>query len=138
MAQTEDNKLVVGYKETKEVLSFVITLVTAIKKARTDDKISIADIQYFIPVLFLVGPAIEGVDNVKVEMMMATPGEADDLKKWLAEQIPTLTDDEKIINFIKDAFAVVLDIWMVLKTYILVATPAPAVSEITGEPLPTK
>lgn len=108
-------KITVGFKETKEVLNFVIPLVKAGDTALEDGKIQLTELVLFIPALLKFKDAIEGVDQVPFEFKLATAEEANELKAYLKAELD-LRDDQ-MEQFIEDAFGVVLDIWQLIKTY---------------------
>ena len=109
------NTLVVGYNETKDVLLLVIGLGRAYEQMKADGKINIADLMHLLPILFLVGPAIEGFENVQLELKMANKEEGEELKAWVRENVNL--QDKSVEEFIEACFAIVLDIWMVFRTY---------------------
>ena len=111
------SKVTVGFKETKEVVDFVIDLSDGIVSTMQDDEVTLSDIPNFFPAVFSLLPAIQGVDQVVLEFKLATPEEAEELKAHLRERVDLEDDDME--KFIEDAFAVVLDIWNVVKTYFL-------------------
>jgi hypothetical protein len=115
MPEQQENTLKAGFKETKDVLLLVITLGKAYENAKADGNINWADITHLFPVIFLIGDALEGIENVKLELVMATPEEGEELKAWVKSQVD-LQDDE-VEAFIEACFAVVLDIWMVFKKF---------------------
>jgi len=111
------SKVTVGFKETKEVVDLVISLGKGIESSMEDDKITLSDLPNFFPVFINLIPAIEGIDQVVLEFKLASPEEADELKAHLRAELNL--EDEEMEKFIEDAFAVVLDIWNVVKTYFL-------------------
>ena len=122
-------KVVVGFKETKEVIDLAIALGSGIAKSLEDDKITFEDLPNFWAVIFAVMPAFEGLDQVAIEFQLATEEETAELKAYIKEQLDL--PDDKLEEFIEDAFAVVIDIWMLVKRYFmegsyptLVPTPA--------------
>lgn len=114
---TPTPKIVVGFKETKEVIDLAIALGTGIAASLEDKKISFDDLPNFWAVLFKVMPAFEGLDQVQVEFELATEAETTELKAYIKEQLDL--PDEQMEEFIEDAFAAVLDIWMLVKKYFL-------------------
>ena len=129
------NTLTVGYKETKDVLMLIIGLGHAYEQMREDGKFTIADLVHLLPVMFLVGPAIEGFDNVQLELKMANKEEGEELKAWVNEQVDL--QDKSVEEFVEASFAVILDIWMVFRTFffpgeesLLKSQPAP----VSGNP----
>jgi len=129
------NKLVPGMKETQEVILMAIAvaqLAMQIKEVVDDQNDPenkgfnwLSFIGSF-PTLFpTIGTAIsavkDGIDNVEevtIEFTTMTHEQQEELKAWVLTQVPDLPQD-KTEQFIKDAFAVVIDIWMIIKTYFL-------------------
>ena len=109
--------VLVGLKETKEVLDLVITLGKGIEASMEDDKITLGDLPNFFNVLFQIVPAIEGIDQVPMEFKLASDEEAEELKQYLRDELD-LQDDE-MEAFIEEAFNVVLTIWQVVKKFFL-------------------
>ena len=110
-------KVILGFKETKEVLDLVIALGTGIKASLQDEKISFEDLPNFFAVIFKIAPALEGVDQVPVEFKLANEEEVAELKAYLREQLDL--EDDQMEEFIEDAFAVVLDLWHTVNKYFL-------------------
>ena len=119
MVVVKDNVLTVGYTETKKVLSLVITLGKAYKASMADGKFDWTDTMNFLPIMFEIGPAVQGFNDVQIELKMATPAETAELKAWIHEQLGGVIEDAKLDEFIQDAFAVILDLWVVIKNYFL-------------------
>jgi hypothetical protein len=109
------NVLTVGYKETKDVLMLIIGLGHAYEQMKADGKINLADLVHLLPIMFLVGPAIEGFDNVQLELKMANKEEGEELKAWVNDQLDL--QDKTVEEFVEASFAVILDIWMVFRTF---------------------
>jgi len=109
------NTLSVGYTDTKDVLRLIIGLGMLYKNAQEDGKINLSDIQHLLPVLFLIGPAIDNFENVQLELKMASKEEGDELKQWVNEQVDL--KDKTVEEFVEASFAIVLDIWMVFRTF---------------------
>ena len=108
------NTLTVGYKETKDVLMLIIGLGHAYEQMREDGKFTIADLVHLLPVMFLVGPAIEGFDNVQLELKMANKEEAADsayrrIKEEQTKDSDTktrLSDRDKVLEYCWDFFGI--------------------------------
>jgi len=110
--------LVVGYKDTKDVLFLVFGLAKAYEKIKADGKVDWTDVQYLLPILFSIGPAIEGFENVSIELKMATKEEGEELKLWIKENVEL--NDKSVEEFIEACFAIVLDLWYVFRTFLFV------------------
>lgn len=109
------NKVTVGFKETKEVLGFVIPIVKGSEQVLADGKIQIPELVVFLPALLKIKDAIEGVDQVPLEFKLSTPEEAEELKQYLRDELDLA--DDKMEEFIEDAFALVLDLYNIIKKY---------------------
>lgn len=112
-----NNKVQVSLKDTREVLTFVIALGKAYEAAKSDGVINVADLLHLLPVIDKIGPAFEGIENVQIELMAMTTEEADELKAWIKTELDL--QDEEIEEFIQAAFAVVVDLWMVIRRFFL-------------------
>lgn len=109
--------VIMGFKETKQVLDLVITLGEGIEASLEDGVITLSDLPNFFNVLFQIVPAIEDIDKVPMEFKLASDEEAEELKQYLRDKLD-LADDE-IEAFIEEAFNVVLTIWQVVKKYFI-------------------
>lgn len=121
------NVIIAKYKETQEVILFVMALVKAIE---TVDKVSdesqqqatwlalLANLPSLMPVFTTFSAAVDNVREVEVELRAASKEEAAELRAWVAQQVPDLEHD-KIEEFIKDAFDVVLSLWVFINTYFI-------------------
>jgi hypothetical protein len=108
-------KLIVGFKETQEGLTFVFALVNAVEKAMTDKQISVGDIPLFLDPLLKLKDAVEDYDQIPIEFKLANAEEAEALKVWVKENFNVEAD--KVEELIEDAFSVILDIWLVVNKY---------------------
>jgi len=113
------NTLSVGMEETKSVLTFVIALATAVQKTEAAGSVNLASIANFIPIVMTIGPALAGLKEMQVELKAITPAEAADLKAWVITQVPNAISDAHVDQFIEGAFAVVLDLWIVIRDFFL-------------------
>lgn len=105
----------VGFKETKEVLDFVIPIVKGFTQINEDGKVEITELVVFLPALLKLKEAIEGVDQVPVEFKLATPEEAEDIKQYLRDTLDLA--DDKMEEFIEDSFALVLDLFKLIQKF---------------------
>jgi len=110
-----NKKLVVGFKETQEGLTFVFALVKAIESAVADKQITVSDIPLFLDPLLKLKDAVEDYDQIPVEFMLANAQEAEALKVWVKENFDVESD--KVEELIEDAFSIILDIWLVINKY---------------------
>lgn len=114
-----------GIKESKEVIDFAIGMGVGVSASLQDGKINFLDLPNFMPALLKAIPALEGIDLVSLEFMDLKPEEAEELKIYVKEQLKL--EDDKLEEFIEDAFAVVLSIFMLAKTYFIKQAPKDAV-----------
>ena len=98
------------------MLLLIFALAKAYEKAKADDEWEVSDLQYVLPVLFLIGPALEGFDNVKIELKMASKEEGEELKQWIKDNVEL--EDDKVEQFIESCFAVILDLWLIFRTFL--------------------
>lgn len=78
-----------GIKDTKEVLAFVFSLGRAISAATEDGDLGWSDALKFIEPMKKIGPAMDDIEDVLVEL-----GDLDD------------TEFEQLVQFVKDEFRV--------------------------------
>ena len=78
-----------GIKDTKEVLAFVFSLGRAISLATEDGDLGWSDALKFIEPMKKIGPAMDDIEDVLVEL-----GDLDD------------TEFEQLVQFVKDEFRV--------------------------------
>jgi hypothetical protein len=114
---SNNEKLIVGFKETQEGLTFVFALVNAVEKALVDKQITVGDIPLFLEPLMKFKDAVEDYDQIPVEFKLANAEEAEALKAWVKENFNV--EAEKVEELIEDAFSVILDIWLILNKYIV-------------------
>lgn len=107
--------IVYGIDQSKEVINFAIALGTGIERSLADKQFTLADLPNFMPALMSAIPALDNIDLVSLEFMDLKPGEAEELKAYVKEQLKL--EDSKVEEFIEDAFSVVLAIFMLVKTY---------------------
>jgi hypothetical protein len=115
-------KVIVGFDETKQVIKLVIGIGRGIELSLKDDKFTLADLPNFFAVIMDLLPAIDGIEDVALEFKLATEEEVEELKAYVKAELDL--EDDKVEEFIEDAFAVVLDIYHVLKRY-FITTPLP-------------
>jgi len=113
----QDNKMVMGFKETKEAVDFAIALGQGVESGLSDGKLTLADVALLFPAFIKLIPAVEGADQIALEFKLATQEEIDELKAYLAEKLDL--QDEKMEAFIEDAFGLVLTVWSIVKTYFI-------------------
>lgn len=110
-------KVIVGFTETKQVIKLVIGIGRGIELSLKDDKFTLSDLPNFFSVIMDLLPAVEGVEDVALEFKLATEEEVEELKAYVKAELDL--EDDKVEEFIEDAFAVVLDIYHVLKRYFI-------------------
>ncbi len=87
-----------GIKETKEVLSFVFSLGKATASAVEDGDIGWSDAMKFIDPLKRLGPAIENIEDVLVELQDLDDEEFAELVQFAKDEfdLGDLTDDIEV------------------------------------------
>ena len=68
-----------GIKETKEAVDLGLGLAKALKAAKADGKIDVADIAHLIPLLSVASTAVDGADQVVAELKDLSEAEAAEL-----------------------------------------------------------
>ena len=121
---TVNNTLSVGAQDTKDVISLVIAIAKAFKASQEDGVLDYKDIPNFLPVITKIGPAVQGIENLQVELRVIDEAEATDLKAWIHTQMDGLLPDAKLDQFIQDCFSVVLDFWIVIRNYFFLNAPS--------------
>ena len=109
--------MVMGLKETKEVVDFAIALGHGVEGAMEDKQITLSDVPLFFPAFVKLVPAIEGADQIALEFKLASQEEIDELKAYVNSKLDL--KDEQLEKFIEDAFGLVLTVWSLVKTYFL-------------------
>lgn len=80
-------------KETKELLKLVFHLVKVVEKAKEDGSIDVADAGLLLGLLPDLGPALNGVGAVPVELKSLDKDAADDLLAFVKAEFD-LADDK--------------------------------------------
>jgi len=119
----DTNTLSVGADETKKVLTFVIALAKAVKESEADGKLTLTDLANFLPIVLSVGPALAGLKEMEIFLKVANEQEAQEIKDWVKTQVPGITEDQHVDQFITSAFAVVLDLWIVIRDFFNLGMP---------------
>jgi hypothetical protein len=109
------SNVTVPFKETTEVLTFVIELVKAYEASMEDEKLNLADVPNFLPAFMKLFEAIEDVSKVTLELEAANKDEVDTLKAAVKAELDL--DDDKLEAFIENAFALVVDIYTLVNDY---------------------
>lgn len=125
-------KIIVGFKETKQVIDLAIAIGDGIVLSLKDDKLTLSDLPNFFGVILKIMPAVEGIEDVALEFKLATEEETEELKLYVKDKLDL--EDEQIEEFIEDAFAVVLDIYHLLKRYFLVAEDGSELPDLKPTP----
>jgi len=102
-----------GIIQTKELLDFVFSLVTAIDKSLEDGKIDYSDIMNIIPVLMKSGLAFKDIDQVPKELGDLDKEEIEALKMFVEEKFDISND--KIEKVVKVAFDVIFALSQLLQ-----------------------
>ena len=91
------DKVIVGFKETQEALTFVFSLAKGVQNSFSDDgKFTITDLPKFLPALLDLKDAYQGADQIPLEFKMANQAEADELKVWVKENFD-IADDQSFL-----------------------------------------
>jgi hypothetical protein len=104
-----------GIKETKELLSFLIKLGHGIDKASADGW-SITDLVHFAPALQAVFAGVAGIDQVDDELFDLDDEERQALVDFVKEDLD-LTNDEAEAAF-EDGIRLGFDLWNFVKRFI--------------------
>lgn len=134
MPEVKGNQVVTNFDETKQVLSLAIGLVKAYQLSQEDGVINWTDVVNFLPVLPLLGPAIDNIGGVEPEFRMATQEDTDNLKTWLGEQLVTLDTEEKMKAFIEGAFGIAMGVWVLVRDFTAAGEPTPEGTEPADAP----
>ena len=128
MNNMDNDKVIVGFNETKEALTFVFAVAKGVQDSLGDDgKFTITDLPKFLPALLALKDAYQGAENIPLEFKMANQEEADELKLWVKDTFDIA--DDQVEKAIEDAFAVVLDLWIVINTYLIKGDGSEAVKQ---------
>lgn len=87
-------------KELRELLAFAFELQDAIRKTLEDRRITIIDIRHFIPLIFVVKPALEDLGNPLDRYKALTDGEK--LELWAYAKTRFNLGDEDINALIEE------------------------------------
>jgi hypothetical protein len=136
MPSIPENRIIPGLKETQEVILMAVALaqLTMQVKEAIDRQVEFnwllfagsfpALLPSIVGAFNAVKDGIEGVEEVTLEFSKLTKEQQVELKEWAQAQVPDLADD-KVEQFIKDSFAVVIDLYMIVKTYFMVNLVVP-------------
>ena len=89
-----------GVKETKEVLKFVLSFVSALKTTYEDGEFDWYDAKNFIEPIKSLGDAIDNIDEVLPEITDIDEEEYEELLQWMKEEFPEIIDEE--VEFVLD------------------------------------
>ena len=95
-------------KETRELLTFVFSLVEGVKAAGADGKVTVTDVPGFFNALINAPSGIGGADLIITEIVEATEDERIELNMWIAEKFDI--SNEKAEMFIEGVFIHVVGI----------------------------
>lgn len=106
----------IGLVETKQAIDLAIAIGEGVELSLANDgKITLGDFPNFLAVFGKLLDGIDGIEDVPLEFAVATPEEIEELKAYINARLDL--DDDKIEGFIEDSFKVVLDIFIVWKSY---------------------
>lgn len=119
--EMEQNKVVVPFKDTKEVVTLGINLGKVIEAMLKDGKIEVTDfikpevLANLYATILVIKPALEDISNVGLDFAVASPEEKADFEAWVKEQVNL--ENKTIEQFIEATFALVLDFAFFLKMF---------------------
>lgn len=87
-----------GVEQTKAGLDFVFAGVAAVKSAKADDKIDLADAQYLIPLLLQAGPALKDPALYPKELGELDAADAEELLRHAAVRLPGLVGEDLAVK----------------------------------------
>lgn len=117
----EQNRVIVPFKDTKEVVTLGINLGKVVEAMLVDGKIEISDflkpdvIGKLYTTITVIKPALDDITNVKLEFQIASPEEKEEFEAWVKTQVDL--ENKTIEQFIEATFALVLDFAFFLKMF---------------------
>ena len=109
-----------GIKETKEVLAFVFSLGKATAAALEDGDLSWSDALKFVEPLKKIGPAIDDIEDVLVEVQDIGDEEFAELINYVRDEfdLSSITEDiEEIEMYVEDALNAGVEILKVIRLF---------------------
>lgn len=112
MAKAKESKVEYGIKETKEVLLLGFAVGKAYKAAKQDDgEITMMDFSHLVNLFPVIGPAIEGANNIPNELKDLSKEEIEELMTFSAAHLGELAGSneelvEKISKGLKAGLAI--------------------------------
>ena len=109
-----------GIKETKEVLAFVFSLGKATAAALEDGDLSWSDALKFVEPLKKIGPAIDDIEDVLVEVQDIDDEEFAELINYVRDEfdLSSITEDiEEIEMYVEDALNAAVEILKVIRLF---------------------
>lgn len=85
-------------QNTIEVLDLGMSLAKAIKSAKADGKLDVADIAHLLPIITKVEPAIKDVDQIPLELEELDKEDSERILELGRKRFPELTDDQEVIK----------------------------------------
>lgn len=118
------NKVIVGFKETKELLDLAFVVGFGIEDSIKDGQFNLGDVLYFTPILTTLGPALDNLGEVPLEFQIADEGEFNQLKAYINEKFAARgqNGDINVYEFIEDAFSALAGIWLFVRKHFLKST----------------
>lgn len=109
-----------GISETKEVLAFVFSLGKATAAAMEDGDLSWSDALKFIEPLQKIGPAIDNIEDVIIEVQDIDEQEFAELINFVRDEfdLSSIVDDvEQIEMYVEDALNAGVEILKVIRMF---------------------
>lgn len=109
-----------GISETKEVLAFVFSLGKATAAAMEDGDLSWSDALKFIEPLQKIGPAIDNIEDVIIEVQDIDDQEFAELINFVRDEfdLSSIVDDvEQIEMYVEDALNAGVEILKVIRMF---------------------
>ena len=109
-----------GIKETKEVLAFVFSLGKATAAALEDGDLSWSDALKFVEPLKKIGPAIDDIEDVLVDVQDIDDEEFAELINYVRDEfdLSSITEDiEEIEMYVEDALNAGVEILKVIRLF---------------------
>lgn len=111
-----EHTMQVPMKDIKNILGLFIKIGNAYNKSMEDGKFSLtSDFIHFIPVALQVGPFITSIQNIRIEFLVPTENEKNEIIGWVKDEL-TLSD-KQAEAFIEDAFKQLMELYGFIRTY---------------------
>lgn len=114
----------VGIKETKELLKFVVEFVEAIDKSLEDGSIGFADIANLVSAMLASGPAFTDMNLIPAEMADLSGEEAIELYDYARTELNL--NSEKAEEIVEASLEIGLKMYQLIQLFKPAPAPAPA------------